>query len=90
MVKKKKIFEYISMHFFWFEPRTPAPGHVGPFDLHLNLFGKGPQAMLHIKFQAFGRRGSEEDFFLNIFQCISMVRTYDPLPRAILYPGTFI
>ena len=41
--------------------------------------------MLHIKFQASKTSGSEEDF-----EYISMVRTYDPLARAILDPGTFI
>ena len=27
--------------FLWFEPRTPARGHLGPWDLHLNKLGRG-------------------------------------------------
>ena len=31
------IFLYV---FLWFEPRTLALGHLGPWDLHLNKHGK--------------------------------------------------
>ena len=41
-MKKKIFFEYISMHFYAFEPRTLWPGAtLGPRDLGLNKLGKG-------------------------------------------------
>ena len=42
--------------------------------------------MLHTKFQASKPSGSEEEDFLNIFQCISVSRTYNPLARSHLGP----
>ena len=45
--------------------------------------------MLHTKFQESKPSGSEVEDFFNIFLCISMARTYDPWPEAILDSGTF-
>ena len=36
-------------------------GHLGPWDLHLNILGKGPLGNLHTKFQASEPSGSEEE-----------------------------
>ena len=46
--------------------------------------------MLHTKFQASKPSDSEEEDFFYIFLCISMARTYNPWPEAILDPGTYI
>ena len=45
--------------------------------------------MLVTEFQASMPSGSEEDFLI-IFLCISMARTYNPWPEAIMDPGTYI
>ena len=39
---KKKIFEYISMHFYGLNLGPLARDYLGPWDLHLNKLGKGP------------------------------------------------
>ena len=42
VVLKKKIVEYISMHFFGLNLGPLARGHLGSCDLYLNKLGKGP------------------------------------------------
>ena len=42
------------------------------------------------EFQASKPSGSVEEDFLNIFLCISLARTYNPWPEAILDPETYI
>ena len=46
------------------------------FNQYYNL-----QCLMGLKFLTTEPSGSEEEDFLNIFQCISMVRTQDPLQR---------
>ena len=46
--------------------------------------------MLVIEFQASKTSGSEKKIFKYFFLCISIARTYNPWPEAILDPGTYI
>ena len=39
---KKKIFEYISMHFYGLNLGPPGWDYLRPWDLHLNKLGRGP------------------------------------------------
>ena len=52
-------------------------GTLETWDRHLNRHGKGLLGLLNTKFQASKPSGSEEEDFINIFLCMSMVRTYD-------------
>ena len=42
VVLKKKIFQYISVHFYGSNLGPLARDHLGPWDLRLNKLGKGP------------------------------------------------
>ena len=65
------------------------PDHLAPRDLHLNKLGKGPQAMLHTKFQASKPSGSEKENFLIFFYVFIRFEPRTSWQGAILDPGTF-
>ena len=67
-----------------------ARGHIGSWDLYSNKLGKRlPGDALYFISSTCAMRFCSRKLF-NIFLCISMVRTYGPLPGAILNPGTFV
>ena len=78
------IFFYV---FLWFEPTTPwRRGHLGPWDLHLNKLGRDPLGNATYQISNIWAKWFWRRRFLNIFLCISMVWTYDPLARGHLGP----
>ena len=63
VVLKKKILKYFSVYFYGLNLGPPVQGHLGPWDILLNKFGKGPPGMLQTIFQAPEPISSgEEDF----------------------------
>ena len=74
VVLKKKIFEYISVHFYGLNLEPLARGHLGPWDLGLNKLGKDHKAMLHIKFKHMSQAVLEK----KIFKYISFLNTRPP------------
>ena len=86
MVLKKKIFEYFSMHFYGLNLRPLTRGHLGPWDLHLNKLGRGPLGNATYQISNIWAKWFWRRRFFNIFLCISMVGTYDPLARGHLGP----
>ena len=73
MVLKKKIFEYFSKYFYGSNLGPLARGHLGPWELNLNRLGRGLLGNATYNISKSGPGGSEEEDFLYIFLCISMV-----------------
>ena len=65
------------MFLYIFLIQTQDPSGAGPLWTLMPSFKQ--TAMLHTTFQAPELRDSEEEDFLNIFLCINMVQTQDPL-----------
>ena len=69
VVLKKRIFEYISIHFYGSNQRPLAQGHPGPWDLHLNKLGKGQPGNAIYQISSILAKQFWRRRFLSIFHC---------------------
>ena len=74
------------MHFYGLNLWPLTRGHLGPRDLHLNKTSRGPLGNATYQISNIWAKWFWRRRFFNIFLCISMVWTSDPLARGHLGP----